>query len=167
MYSIQIILGSKSDLGITTKGIDILKEFGVSFSLRIASAHRSSAYLDKIVTNFEEQGGKVFICVAGMSAHLAGVIASKTIKPVIAVPVAREVTSGLDSLLSISQMPQGIPVATMGFDSSGFANATLMAIQILGLSNPEVTTKFGKYRQKLEEMVIKADEQHRTDFAGE
>ncbi len=118
-----------------------LKELGISFSLRICSAHRSPEVLEGIVSEFLDQDGEVFICVAGMSAHLAGVVAAMSTKPVLAVPVYRKETSGLDSLLSMGQMPKGIPVGTLGFGNSGFINACLLASQILATSDKKLAKK--------------------------
>lgn len=166
MPKVQIFLGSKSDLKTTEKGIEILKKLGVSFSLRIASAHRTPEHVHKLVSDFEKNGGEVFICVAGMSAHLGGVVASLTVKPVIAVPISRATTAGLDSLLSISQMPSHIPVATMGFDSSGFVNAALLACEMLALKDESLKDQLLSQRVETAETVIETDKEYRIDFEG-
>lgn len=125
---VSIIAGSKSDETIYNKAIDILKENNVAFDLQIISAHRNPDQLDKYV---KESKAKVFICVAGLSAALPGVVASKTEKPVIGVPVNSQL-GGLDALLSIVQMPSGVPVACVGIDNA--KNAAYLAIRILKLT---------------------------------
>ncbi len=164
MTEVLILLGSKSDLTITEKGLATLKELGVSFELKICSAHRTPVELERHMKNFESNSssgaGSVYICIAGMSAHLAGVVASQTLKPVIAVPVVSAATAGLDALLSMSQMPGGIPVATMGFGSSGFLNACLLATQILAGQNPAYTDKLARHRMKQAEQVIEDNKTH-------
>ncbi len=160
MSQVLIILGSSSDLTITEKGLGVLKKFCQPFSLRIASAHRSPDHVHAIVKNFEKEGGQIVICVAGKSAHLAGVVASMTTKPVLAVPVFSQATAGFDALLSMSQMPAGIPVATMGFGDAGFTNACLTALQILALNKKDLSTKLDHYRKEQAEKVMKDDESH-------
>jgi phosphoribosylaminoimidazole carboxylase PurE protein len=158
---ILVLLGSSSDKVITDNGIDVLKKADVNFSLRIASAHRTPQLLEKIVKDFEDEGGKIFICVAGKSAHLAGVVASHTTKPVIAVPVYGEATAGFDALLSMSQMPAGIPVATMTIGSAGFTNACLFALQILSLSDAEKEKYLHVHRESMKEKVEEDDRKNR------
>jgi phosphoribosylaminoimidazole carboxylase PurE protein len=166
MSEILILLGSSSDLTITPTGIEKLKELKLSFNLRIASAHRSPAFLEEIIKEFEAENGKLIICVAGKSAHLAGVMASLTVKPVIAVPVATPETAGFDSLLSMSQMPAGVPVATMGFGKSGFTNAALFCAQILGLSQTALSTKLAGDREQMVAKVRQDDQNNRIEFKG-
>jgi phosphoribosylaminoimidazole carboxylase PurE protein len=166
MTDILILLGSSSDLSITPTGVEKLKEFKIPFSLRIASAHRSPNFLEGIVKEFEAQDGKLIICVAGKSAHLAGVVASLSVKPVIAVPVATPETAGFDSLLSMSQMPAGVPVATMGFGKSGFTNAALFCTQILGLNQSGLTNKLSQDRATQVDKVKQDDLNNRIDFKG-
>jgi 5-(carboxyamino)imidazole ribonucleotide mutase len=161
---VLILLGSHSDQKLTEKGLNFLKETGIHHSLRIASAHRSFFFLHDIVKKFEQEDGKVVICVAGKSAHLGGVVAAITTKPVLCVPVYNPETSGLDSLLSMSQMPGGIPTATMGFGNSGFLNACLQATQILALNSPELEQKMQNYRKILEENVRQSDSEHHILF---
>jgi 5-(carboxyamino)imidazole ribonucleotide mutase len=124
---VAIIAGSKSDEAIYNKAIDVLKEHNVAYELQIISAHRNPDQLDKFV---KESKAKVFICVAGLSAALPGVVASKTEKPVIGVPVNSQL-GGLDALLSIVQMPSGVPVACVGIDNA--KNAAYLAIRILNI----------------------------------
>ena len=165
MMQVLILLGSHSDLPITESGVEKLKELGISFSLRIASAHRTPDIVHDLVKDFEKEG-QVIMCVAGKSAHLAGVVAALTLKPVIAVPVFSQATAGFDSLLSMSQMPKGIPVATMGFGSSGFSNGVLLACQIMALSQENLQKKLQADRKSMATAVVDADQKHRIDFTA-
>jgi len=151
MNSITIILGSASDKPIFDKCKAILDEFGVKYDVYIASAHRTPERIDEIVKNSYSD---VFIAIAGLSAALPGMIAAKTIKPVIGIPVESKL-DGLDALLSIVQMPPGIPVGCVGIDRG--ENAVLLAIEILALQNEELKAKLKNYREKMKESVRKAD----------
>ena len=166
MKQLLILLGSKSDFPTTEKGITLLKELGIGFTLRIASAHRTPDHVHGIVDDFIRDGGKLCICLAGMSAHLGGVVAARTTLPVIAVPIATAATAGFDSLLSVSQMPPGVPVATMGFGAAGFVNGVLLATEILALSDAALHERALTYRQRMREEVIAADRDNRIDFEG-
>ncbi len=135
MVDVLILLGSESDMPIANKAIDALKELGISHELKIASAHRQPDLLDKII---KESNAKVFIGIAGLSAALPGVIASKTKKPVIGVPVNVKL-DGLDALLSTMQLPPGVPVATVGIDNG--KNAALLAARILAVSDVKIAAK--------------------------
>jgi 5-(carboxyamino)imidazole ribonucleotide mutase len=145
---IQIILGSNSDMTIAEKAEKILKEFNVKYDIKIASAHRTPDYLKEIV---EKNNADLFIGFAGLSAALPGAIASHTIKPVIGVPVSGKVN--FDSILSIVQMPPGIPVAAVGLDRGD--NAALLAIQILSIKDKKLEEKMKKFREKMKENIIK------------
>lgn len=166
MRKVLILLGSQSDLTITEKGQDILKEFKIPYELRIASAHRSPALVEELLQAFEQQGGKVVVCVAGMSAHLAGVVASQTNLPVLAVPVANAATAGLDALLSMSQMPAGIPVATMTLGKAGFTNAALFAVQIIATHEANLAQELILYRKAQTIQVLESDSKNRVIFEG-
>ena len=150
---ICVILGSKSDLPIADKCRGMLEKFDVSFQIRVASAHRAPKYLEGIVEKAESEGCKVFIGMAGVAAALPGVIASMTSRPVIGVPVGGKVP--LDSLLSIVQMPPGMPVATVGVDRGD--NAGALAIQILGCSEPKLAEAYANFRIEMTEKVISDD----------
>ena len=150
---ICVILGSKSDLPIADKCRVILEKFEVSFEIRVASAHRAPKYLEGIVDKAESEGCKVFIGMAGVSAALPGVIASMTSRPVIGVPVGGKVP--LDSLLSIVQMPPGMPVATVGVDRGD--NAGALAIQILACSDSNLAEAYSNFRTEMTEKVISDD----------
>ena len=128
MYQVHVIAGSKSDSHIVEKVTKTLDDHGTSYKIDYLSAHRNPVELDYAVKNSSAQ---VFICIAGLSAALPGVVASKTTKPVIGVPVKSGPLNGMDALLSIVQMPKGVPVATVGIDNG--VNAALLAIRILGL----------------------------------
>jgi len=138
-----IIIGSDSDRKIAQMAEEVLKEFEVEFKTEVASAHRNPEKVEKIVTG---SSADVFIAIAGLSAALPGVVASKTTKPVIGVPVNIKL-DGLDALLSIMQMPPGIPVATVGIDNA--KNAALLAISILALNDKTLNSKLKEYREKM------------------
>jgi phosphoribosylaminoimidazole carboxylase PurE protein len=146
---VAIFIGSDSDHGVIKDALALLKEFKVSFVLEITSAHRSPARTLKLVKDYEEKGAEVFIAVAGKAAHLAGIVAAHTLKPVIGVPVESSSLDGLDALLSTVQMPKGVPVATMALGKSGASNAALLAIQILSLKDPTLVRKLEEYREHM------------------
>ncbi|XFA98103.1 5-(carboxyamino)imidazole ribonucleotide mutase [Candidatus Izemoplasma sp. B36] len=151
MKKVSVIMGSTSDWEVMKKACLILEEFGVSYTRDAISAHRTPDKLDEIIFNAEKHGCKVIIAGAGGAAHLPGVIASKTILPIIGVPIMSKL-SGLDSLLSIVQMPSGIPVATMAID--GAKNAALYAISILALEDEDINKKLIAYRKSQAQKVI-------------
>ena len=146
---VAIFIGSDSDYDVVKDAQAILKEFEVSFALEVTSAHRSPARTLKLVKDYEEKGVEVFIAVAGKAAHLAGVVAAHTVKPVIGVPVESSSLDGLDALLSTVQMPKGVPVATMGLGKSGASNSALLAIQILSLNDSSLVKKLKESREKM------------------
>ena len=150
MADILIVLASKSDREVGDKASHLLREFGVSFEVRVASAHRTPDRVREIV---EGSGAKVIIAIAGLSAALPGAIAAHTTRPVIGVPVGGKVN--LDSLLSVVQMPPGVPVAAVGLDRG--ENAALLAVEILALSDPGLATKLEEHRQKLRDWVDEDD----------
>jgi 5-(carboxyamino)imidazole ribonucleotide mutase len=154
MMDVSIILGSRSDLPIADKATKVLDEFKVAYELRIASAHRAPKYLEGIVDAALEDGCRIFIGIAGVSAALPGVLASMTNRPVIGVPVGGKVP--MDSLLSIVQMPPGMPVATVGVDRG--ENAALLAIQILADADEKLSASYATYRDKMTEKVIGDDQ---------
>jgi len=150
---VTIFLGSDSDLEVVREALDILKEFKVPFNLEVTSAHRSPERTVRLIREAEEQGTRVFIAVAGKAAHLPGVVAAHTIYPVIGVPVESQVLAGLDALLSVVQMPRGIPVATVALGKTGGANAALLAISMLAISDPELQARLQSYRRQMAEKV--------------
>ncbi len=142
MANVSIIIGSTSDQELGDKAAQILDEFNVTYDLQVISAHRNPEKLAKYV---KKSPAEVFITIAGLAAALPGAVAAQTVKPVIGVP--KEVKlGGLDSLLSIVQMPTGVPVATVGIDAS--RNAALLAIEIIALHDPELSEKLNQYRDK-------------------
>ncbi len=149
---VQIILGSISDKEIGEKAVDVLKEFGVEYNVTVASAHRTPERVERIIKEAHENGVKAFIGIAGLAAHLPGVIASKTVKPVIGVPVDSAL-DGMDALLSIVQMPPGIPVAGVGIGRGD--NAALLACEIIGVIDDKMSEKLLRYREKLAEKIEK------------
>jgi 5-(carboxyamino)imidazole ribonucleotide mutase len=146
---VGIFIGSESDFEIIKDALELLKKFEASFALEVTSAHRSPERTLKLIRTFENQGAEVFIAVAGKAAHLAGVVASHTVRPVIGVPVESGGLGGLDALLSTVQMPKGIPVATMGTGKTGASNAALLALEILGLKKGAFRKKLEEYREKM------------------
>jgi phosphoribosylaminoimidazole carboxylase PurE protein len=158
---VAIVLGSDSDYPVIQDMLKILKDFDIEHELIVSSAHRSPERTQRYAVTMEERGIQVVIACAGAAAHLAGVIASHTILPVIGVPIDSSPLHGLDALLSTSMMPSGIPVATMGIGKMGAANAAVLAAQILARSNPELAEQIRNYKRRLAERVEKADSELR------
>ena len=142
-------MGSQSDLETIQEAVNLLKEFKVGFEVRVLSAHRTPDELAEHIKNAAKKGTKVFIAAAGGAAALAGVIASHTILPVIAIPIETKSLKGLDSLLSTVQMPAGIPVACMSIGRAGAKNAAIFALEILGLSNKSMQSRLLSYKKKM------------------
>lgn len=147
MPRVRVIVGSQSDLAACEPLKETLKEFGVDYDLHVSSAHRKPETTARLAQNTESEGVQVIIAAAGMAAHLPGVVASHTILPVIGIPLSSGALGGMDALLSIAQMPSGVPVATMAV--GGAKNAALLAIQILALRDGELRKKLRAYKQKL------------------
>lgn len=145
---VAIVMGSVSDETVMKKASDVLKEFGVDYEINVLSAHRMPNKTREFAKSVKDKGIEVIIAGAGEAAHLPGVIASYTTVPVIGVPIKASNLGGLDSLLSIVQMPSGVPVACMSID--GAKNAALLAIQILALKYDDLAEKLKKYKAKLE-----------------
>lgn len=156
MYKVAVIMGSKSDFNVVKPAVDVLKKFGVETVVRVISAHRTPDEAHAFSSSAKKQGFEVIICAAGKAAHLGGVIAASTTLPVIGLPVKTDMMGGLDSLLSIVQMPSGIPVATVGVN--GGENAGLLALQILGIKYPEIAEKLDEYKQAMR-LKINADDE--------
>src|SRR5210317_552484 len=148
---ISIIMGSDSDLPVMRQAADVLKEFDIPFEITIVSAHRTPDRMFAFAQGAHEKGTKVIIAGAGGAAHLPGMVAAITSLPVIGVPVALNHLEGMDSLLSIVQMPAGVPVATVSID--GAKNAGLLALKILGTSDAKLLAKLDDYRAQLEVQV--------------
>jgi len=152
-----IVMGSKSDYPVVERAESVFKEFGIDFETRIISAHRTPRIAEEFASKAEEKGIEVIIAAAGKAAHLGGVVAAYTAMPVIGLPIKSSTMDGLDSLLSMVQMPKGIPVATVAID--GAENAALLAVQILSLKYPELREKMKTYKKKMEEDIIKQDQE--------
>ena len=149
-------MGSKSDLPVMQDAIDILNEFGIESEVNIVSAHRSPEKMFKYASDASDNGIKVIIAGAGGAAHLPGMVASITTLPVIGVPVkSRNSIDGWDSVLSILQMPNGVPVATVALN--GAKNAGILAAQIIGISDSEITKKLADYKSQLEKKVYDSE----------
>ncbi len=146
---VLVLVGSGSDKEVMDETSALLSEFGVSHRIDVASAHRSPDRVRNLVKEADESGCKVFIAGAGWAAHLAGVVASLTVKPVIGVPLPSSPLDGLDSLLSTAQMPAGVPVATMAIGEGGAKNAALLAVSILALTNDDLGGKLKEFRKNM------------------
>ena len=150
---VAIILGSDSDWPVMEVCYVTLQELGVGVQMEILSAHRTPDKLREFVFSSDEQGIEVFIAGAGMSAALPGAVAAHTARPVIGVPLASGPLQGVDSLLSMVQMPQGVPVATMAIGAAGAKNAALLAVQILALGDPKLAEAIKKFKRIQAETV--------------
>ena len=155
MKKIGIIMGSDSDLPVVEKAITTLQEFSVPFEVHVFSAHRTPVQVREFTENARENDFGAIIAAAGKAAHLAGAIAAATTLPVIGIPVKSSTLDGLDALLSTVQMPSGIPVATVAID--GAANAALLAMQILAVSDSELAAKLDAKRKSSADKVLEAD----------
>ena len=152
---VGIIMGSKSDLETMQESMKVLDELQISYEAHVVSAHRTPDKMFEYAELARERGIKVIIARAGGAAHLPGMVAAKTTLPVIGVPVQSRTLNGIDSLLSIVQMPGGIPVATVAIGKAGAKNAGLLAASILSTSNATITKKLDEYREEMTESVLK------------
>ena len=152
MTDVRVIMGSASDIEVAKKVTQILKKFEISYEVSVISAHRALNILEETI---KKDDCKVYIGIAGMAAHLAGVMAGMTIKPVIGIPVGGSNTAGLDALLSMVQMPKGVPVATVAIN--GGNNAALLAMQILALADENLAEKLKTYKKEMLDKVIEDD----------
>lgn len=155
MEKVGVIMGSKSDLEVVKECLNTLNAFGLEYDVVISSAHRTPERTLEWSQSAKDKGLIAIIAFAGAAAHLGGVVASKTNVPVIAVPIAATTLGGIDSLLSTVQMPGGIPVATMAIGKAGAKNAALFACQIAATHNDEIYAKLQKYRETMQEAVIR------------
>ncbi|MCL2390077.1 MAG: 5-(carboxyamino)imidazole ribonucleotide mutase [Endomicrobia bacterium] len=154
---VAIVVGSGSDLAVVNETVKTLKEFGLSYSLNVASAHRTTEHLKQCIAGAHSSGVKVFIAGAGMAAALPGVVASETVLPVIGIPMEGKNLASMDSLFSIVQMPKGVPVATVAIGKAGAINAAVLAAQIIAISDDSLKEKLVQYKKKQAEAVIKED----------
>lgn len=155
---IGVIMGSTSDWETMKHACDILEELNIPFEKKVVSAHRTPELMFEYAVSARERGLKVIIAGAGGAAHLPGMVAAKTTLPVIGVPVQSKTLNGLDSLLSIVQMPGGVPVATVAIGKAGAKNAGLLAAQILSTNDKEIETKLSDYRTKMKEAVLESSD---------
>jgi 5-(carboxyamino)imidazole ribonucleotide mutase len=156
---VSIIMGSTSDLPVMEKAAKVLNDFKIPFEINALSAHRTPEEVEVFAKNAKENGIEVIIAGAGMAAHLPGVIAAMTTLPVIGVPINASL-DGMDALLSIAQMPPGIPVATVGIN--GAMNAGILAAQILAVGNKELQVEVANFKESLKEKIVKANEELAT-----
>ena len=156
--SVLILIGSDSDAPVMQSAVDLLKQLGITCEMTVASAHRSPARVHRLLDEAPSRGVKVFIVGAGAAAHLAGMVAAHTTRPVIGVPIDSSALKGLDALLSTVQMPPGVPVATVSIGKPGAVNAAVLAAQILGVGDPAVAARLVEYKVQLAEKVEQAAE---------
>jgi len=154
---VAVLMGSDSDLPVMQSTLDVLDTLGITWEVKVTSAHRTPAATHEYVTTAEQRGCKVFICAAGLAAHLAGAVAGITTRPVIGVPIDGGPLKGQDSLLSTVMMPGGVPVATVAIGKAGAKNAAYLAAQILGVADDEVALRVKDERQANAEAVIAKD----------
>ena len=152
---VAIFMGSASDEESVAPAAAVLKDLGIPYLMTVTSAHRTAKRTEDLVNSLENGGCQVFICAAGLAAHLAGAVAARTIRPVIGIPLTASSLAGLDALLATVQMPPGYPVATVALDKAGARNAAWLAASILALQNPELAEKIKQVRFKNEQAVLK------------
>ena len=162
MKKVAVLMGSDSDLPIVEKGIAVLREYGIPHEVHVYSAHRTPVECAEFVRAARDNGFGVIIAAAGMAAHLAGAAAANTTLPVIGIPISSKNTGGMDALLATVQMPSGMPVATVAID--GAANAALLAVEILALSEPELTERLAAARAAGRERVLMRDREVAQKF---
>jgi phosphoribosylaminoimidazole carboxylase PurE protein len=155
---VAILMGSASDLPTMAEAARVLDRFGVDYRIEVTSAHRSPERTLGLIRDAERQGVNVFIVGAGMAAHLAGVVAAHTTRPVLGVPMEGKLMGGLDALLSTVQMPRGVPVASLAVGKSGARNAGILAVQILALADEELQRRLGEDKVAMAEDVARSGE---------
>jgi 5-(carboxyamino)imidazole ribonucleotide mutase len=163
---VALVMGSDSDLPTVQEACKALAGFDVPFQVRVLSAHRCPEELVAYIKQAEKDGVRVFIAAAGGAAHLAGVIAAHTTRPVLGIPIQTSALNGLDSLLSMVQMPGGVPVATMAIGTAGAKNAGLLAVQILALSDSALNAKLIKHRAEQTKQVLQKDARVQKEFTA-
>ena len=161
MKKVAVIMGSDSDLPVVRRAVEQLRRFDVPYEIRVISAHRTPQAAESFSKNARENGFGVIIAAAGKAAHLGGVIAAYTTLPVIGLPIKSSTMDGLDSLLSIVQMPKGVPVATVAIDGS--ENAALLAIQMLAIEDEALEAKLAQFKLDMAREIIEKDERIRLD----
>jgi phosphoribosylamine--glycine ligase len=155
---VLVLMGSDSDAPVMQGAVDVLRELGISCEMTVASAHRSPGRVHRLLEQAPSRGVKVFVVGAGAAAHLAGMVAAHTTRPVIGVPIDSSALKGLDALLSTVQMPPGVPVATVSIGKPGAVNAGVLAAQILGVADTSLAARLDAYKRKLAERVEQAAE---------
>lgn len=156
MAQVVIMMGSKSDEEKVSPCVDVLRSLGISYLFTVSSAHRTPERTEKILREQEAAGARVFICAAGMAAHLAGAVAARTTRPVIGIPVSGGLMGGMDAMLATVQMPPGFPVATVAMDKAGARNAAWLAAQILAVAAPALDEKIRAARARMQAGVEEA-----------
>lgn len=156
MKKVAIVMGSRSDQPVVDKAVQILKDFGIETEYRILSAHRTPVEAHEFAEKLEAEGFGTVIACAGKAAHLAGVIAGTTVLPVIGLPIKSSTMDGLDSLLSVVQMPKGVPVATVAIN--GAENAAILAVQMLAIEDEALREKLHEYKEEMRQNILKDDE---------
>jgi 5-(carboxyamino)imidazole ribonucleotide mutase len=151
---VGVIMGSKSDYEHLAPACALLEELGVPYESRVVSAHRTPDWMFEYASSAEERGLLVIIAAAGGAAHLPGMVASKTLVPVLGVPVAATILNGVDALLSIVQMPAGVPVGTLAIGKPGATNAAILAAEIVALNHPDVRGRLRAWREKRRDDVL-------------
>ena len=154
---VGVIMGSKSDHEVLLPGIELLHELGVPHEVRVVSAHRTPDWMFEYASNAESRGLRVIIAAAGGAAHLPGMVASKTVLPVLGVPIPATMLNGVDSLLSIVQMPKGVPVGTLAIGKPGAANAALLAASIIALTDSGVRERLRAWRKARTDEVLEQE----------
>lgn len=152
---VGVIMGSRSDWETMKPATQMLEQFGIAFEARVVSAHRTPNWMVEYASTAADRGLKVIIAAAGGAAHLPGMVASLTTLPVLGVPVQSRVLNGVDSLLSIVQMPGGIPVGTLAIGSAGAKNSALLAARILGIHDPQLAEKLQTFQENQTEQILK------------
>jgi 5-(carboxyamino)imidazole ribonucleotide mutase len=150
---VALVMGSRSDWEVMVHSIETLRTLEIPHEVRVLSAHRTPEALDEFLADVESRGAQVFVAAAGGAAHLAGVVASRTLKPVLGVPMGTSL-GGLDSLLSIVQMPAGVPVGTLAVGRAGAVNAALLAAEILALQDEDIAARLRKHREEQAQAVL-------------
>ena len=158
MCRIAVFMGSASDEELFRPCLEVLEQLHIPYFVTVTSAHRTPERTEELMRGLEEKGAQIFICAAGMAAHLAGAVAARTLKPVIGIPLAASPLGGMDALLSTVQMPPGFPVATVALDKAGARNAAWLAAQILALSDAEIAERFAAARRDMQTAVLRAAE---------
>lgn len=164
---VAVVMGSKSDLEVMKECVKVLADFKVPCEVRVISAHRTPDRAHEFAAGAEERGIQLIIAAAGKAAHLAGVLAALTTLPVLGVPMTTSDLGGLDSLLSMVQMPAGIPVGTTAIGKAGAKNAALLAVAVLALSEDRLRAELKAYRDKMRAEVEAADTEIRQSFENE